>query len=122
MKKKKKSVPDLDSNEIKNLYESAKKNYRKRYPKILHSHGDYLNKVFNFLIAGTYMQPHLHPSEEKIEKMTVIEGEICVLFFNNVGQIIKKNYLNSKHKKNLSVPAFSWHTYIVTSSKARRLS
>ena len=64
----KKKIPSLSDNEIERCYYEASKNHRKRYPKILHVNGDYNNRVFNFLIKDTYMQPHIHPSNEKIEK------------------------------------------------------
>ena len=64
------------------------------------------------------MQPHNHPSIEKIENMTVIDGTICVLFFNAKGEITNKHKLNHLNNNFLSVPAFTWHTYVVLSSRA----
>ena len=57
-------IPDLSDLEIKAFFELATSSNRKRYPKILHKNGDKFNRVFNFLIKGTYMQPHLHPEKK----------------------------------------------------------
>ena len=60
-------LPKLSYNEIENYFLKAKQSERKRFPKILHEKGDYNNRVINFVLEDSYMQPHLHPGEEKIE-------------------------------------------------------
>ena len=80
-------IPKLTSLEILNGFKKAEQSERNRFPKILHKKGDYDNRVFNFLLKDTYMQPHRHPGKEKIEKMSIIEG-VCVLFyFDDYGNI-----------------------------------
>ena len=64
-----KEIPDLLNNDVNSHFESAANSERRRSPKILHNKGDYHNKVFNFILEDSYMHPHLHPGEEKIEKM-----------------------------------------------------
>ena len=67
----KKLIPEISSSEINLHFEEASKTTRRRSPLILHKKGDYLNKVFNFILKGSYMHPHLHPSSEKVEKNSV---------------------------------------------------
>ena len=86
---------------------------RERDPKILHEKGDYLNKVFNFVLADSYMQPHLHPGEEKIENMYLIEGSFALIIFDNNGRITETVVLEKGEKEFIAVPAFTWHTYIM---------
>ena len=62
-------IPELSNKEIKFHFTEANKTSRRRSPLILHEKGDYLNKVFNFILEDSYMHPHLHPSDEKIENM-----------------------------------------------------
>ena len=61
-------VPSLNSQEIEKGFQLAENSSRKRHSLIVHQKGDYFNKVFNFLLNGTYMKPHRHVGLEKIEK------------------------------------------------------
>ena len=62
-------VPELSDKDIKYHFNASRNSERSRSPKILHSKGDYVNKVFNFILSNSYMHPHCHPGSEKIEKM-----------------------------------------------------
>ena len=61
------SLPQISQSELENLLSEARNSPRRRYPKILHEKGDVLNRVINFMLDDTYMEPHLHPGFEKIE-------------------------------------------------------
>ena len=112
------SIPALSVKEIKEGLQQAALSERKRHAKVLHSPGDEFNSVFNFLRSGTYMQPHLHPGEEKIEQIYLVEGKLRMVFFNDVGEISKTVILEKGGEELISVPAFSWHTYEVLSDSA----
>ena len=111
-------IPDLSDLEIKAFFELATSSNRKRYPKILHKNGDKFNRVFNFLIKGTYMQPHLHPGKEKIEHIHIVRGKIAIIFFDDFGNINECFFLESGKTQLKEVPAFTWHTYVVLSDDA----
>ena len=83
---KKSSIPKLSSAEMQECLKKAADSPRRRYPKILHQPGAEFNQVFNFMMEDTYMQPHQHPGEEKIEKMYLVQASFSVLFFNNKGK------------------------------------
>ena len=106
-------VPQLSEEEIQEGFQLAKNSQRKRIPKILHQQGDYHNRVFNFLLKGTYMQPHRHPSEEKIEKMSLVKGAFALLFFDDNGEITRRSVLQEDGERYIEVPSFTWHTYIM---------
>ncbi len=61
----------------------------------------------------SYMQPHLHPGKEKIEKMYLVQGKFAVLFFDDNGKIIDIVTLEMNKKEYIEIPAFSWHTYVM---------
>lgn len=101
------------------LLSSAIKSTRKRAHKILHQPGDYDNEVFNVMLQESYMQPHLHPSEEKIEHIYIIEGAVDVIFFENDGKVIACDKLRPDTDCFFSVvPAFAWHGYVIRSEYA----
>ena len=110
-------VPTLNSQEIEKGFQLAENSSRKRHPLIVHQKGDYFNKVFNFLLKGTYMKPHRHVGLEKIEKMTLIYGSFTLFYFNDNGQIIDQHNLEIGKKEYIEVPNKIWHTYVMESEK-----
>ena len=93
----------------------ANKSIRHRYCHVLHKQGAEFNQVFNLMYHKSYMQPHLHPGEEKIEKIYIVKGSLCFFYFDDNGNIKEKINLEAGGRNFISVPAFSWHTYAMTS-------
>ena len=106
-------IPQLEDKEIRKYFKDAQKSERKRVPKILHQKGAYLNKVFNFVLSDSYMHPHLHPSDEKIEKMHIIYGSLAVIYFDDEGSIKDHFILKENEETTIEVPANTWHTYVM---------
>jgi len=111
------AIPELQGEEVVNHFIMADNSVRKRSPKILHNQGDCLNRVANFILEDSYMHPHLHPSDEKIEKMFLIQGSFALLIFNNDGEITCVTVLEKGVCEFVEVPAFTWHTYVMLSNK-----
>ncbi len=116
--KDKVKIPFISQLDIENGIKKAQASDRKRHPKILHQQGAEFNKVFNFLMKETYMQPHLHPGDEKIENIHILQGELAVIFFDNEGEIDQVIRLERNNLEHVKVPAFNWHTYVVLSDFA----
>ena len=96
-------IPDLSPYEVNQYFVEAKKSKRARAPKILHKQGDYNNSVFNFILEDSYMHPHLHPSNEKVEKMYLIEGSFALIIFDDKGKILISKNVSSDDKKILGI-------------------
>ena len=111
-------IPYLSPSEIKEGIAKANLSERRRFPKILHNPGDEFNMVINFMMNDSYMQPHLHPGVEKIEKIYIIEGCLAVFFFNDHGEIINTTILKKGDIEMIAVPAFMWHTYVMLTEYA----
>ena len=107
----------LNNKLIKDSFIKANESSRKRYPLLIHEKGAYLNEVYNFICGDSYMQPHLHPGNEKIEIIKVISGEVAVIFFNDEGEVSKITILNADKNHTIEVPSFTWHTYIMISKE-----
>jgi cupin fold WbuC family metalloprotein len=105
-------ISHFSEEEISCYFQKAKESHRGRHSVVLHQSGDYENKVINFLKRGTYMQPHLHPGEEKIEHIHLIRGECVVMFFNDAGVVESEEILNEPNQF-IKVPAYKWHTYLM---------
>ena len=111
-------IPTINSSELKEGIEKANASERRRFPKILHNPGDEFNRVINFMMKDSYMQTHLHPGVEKIEKIYILEGRIAVFFFDDLGEIIKTTILSKGGIEMIAVPAFTWHTYAILTEYA----
>jgi cupin fold WbuC family metalloprotein len=110
---KEENIPELSKENIEAFLLRAANSPRRRHPKILHDTGAELNKVFNFMMQDTYMQPHLH--EDKVENIYLIRGSLVVLFFDDKGKIEKTSLLSKHRKESIEIPALNWHTYIMLS-------
>lgn len=64
------------------------------------------------------MQPHFHPSHEKIEHIFLLRGHLDLLFFDEFGEIVEIVEMKPYFNQAVSVPAFCNHTYLVRSSSA----
>ena len=114
---KNKLIPELNYEDKDRYFDLANESMRRRTAKILHKKGDYENKVFNFMLNDSYMQPHRHPSPEKIEKMYLVEGAFALLFFDDKGHSTEKNIVEHGLRNSIQVPAYVWHTYVMISEK-----
>jgi len=110
-------IPDLSADEALQYFLQAQNSERRRFPKILHNQGDYYNKVVNFVLDDSYMQPHLHPGNEKIEKMFLVEGSFALILFDSIGEISDSIILAKGGIESIDVPAFTWHTYVMLTEK-----
>lgn len=111
-------IPELSERELQDCLNFAHVSERRRFPKLLHSLGDELNCVFNFMMSDSYMQPHLHPGEEKIEVIYIVHGSVAVLFFDAYGKVKKSTVLEKGGHERIEVPAFTWHTYVILTDYA----
>jgi len=112
------TIPAITEQEKKEGLQQAAESTRRRHPMILHQQGAVFNEVFNFMMYDTYMQPHLHPGVEKIEKIYLVKGKVAVLFFDDTGSVIKCTLLEKEGVDMIEVPAFTWHTYVILSTSA----
>jgi cupin fold WbuC family metalloprotein len=111
-------IPSLSDKEMVDGIIKARNSDRKRFPKLLHKQGDVFNKVFNFMMHDSYMQPHLHPGSEKIEHIYLIKGRIAALFFDDAGEVKQCAILETGSTELIVVPAFTWHTYVMLTDYA----
>lgn len=111
-------IPELSKQEIAEGLAQAIASKKSRSPKLLHRPGDEFNRAFNFMMPDSYMQPHLHPGKEKIERIHLVEGSVVVLFFNDQGVVKQCVRLEKGGIELVEVPAFVWHTYVILSDYA----
>jgi cupin fold WbuC family metalloprotein len=108
-------VSELSDEQIQASVRLAAQSPRRRHVTILHERGAELNRAVNVLMQDSYMQPHLHPGPEKIEKITLLRGSLAQLFFDDGGALQRVVVLAPGGQTRVEVPAFSWHTYVMLS-------
>ena len=113
-----KSIPMISAEEKTRNIIIAQSAPKKRFGKIMHKPGDYNNEVINFMLSESYMQPHMHPGKEKIEKMYLMYGMFSLFFFDNSGNITDKFTIRKGGVEYIEVPAFTWHTYVMLTEAA----
>ena len=106
-------IPELSQSEVILALGEAENSERKRAHKILHAEGSTFNQVFNFMLYESYMQPHMHPGEEKIEFMYLLQGEFKLIYFDNDGRIVSNKIYNPSEEYPIKIPAYTWHTYVM---------
>ena len=110
-------LPAFSHEELSQSFIEAANSPRKRFPKILHQQGDYDNEVVNFVLDTSYMQPHLHPGDEKVEKMYLLSGSFALILFDDSGDVINIIILKKGGRESIEVPAYTWHTYVMIAEK-----
>jgi cupin fold WbuC family metalloprotein len=105
-------IPELSSHERVSLKNLALMSPRRRAHKVMHKPGSYVNEVFCGLLSGTYMRPHLHGSDEKIEYIYILDGKLGIVFFDKDGKVNDWRVLDNEVYPLVRIPAFTLHTYV----------
>ena len=111
------NIPELSELKLQEGLLKARTSSRRRHPELLHKPGDEFNRVFNFIMRDSYMQPHMHPGDEKVEEIFLVRGRAAILFFDESGNVVKTIYLEKEGIDCVRVPAFTWHTYVMLSDE-----
>ena len=104
-------IPSISDLGISEGFLRARESPRRRYAHILHQPGAEFNEVFNFMLKDSYMQPHLHPSDEKCEDIHIVSGRLSLHFFSDSGEVTQSFLMQPLGLNHVRVPAFTWHTY-----------
>ena len=99
---------------INNTISKAKLSPRQRmnfnfHPKL----DDMLQRMLNAVEPGTYIQPHKHENPDKTEVFLILTGKILVVEFDDCGNIVDKELLDSTSGRwAAEIPPRTWHTII----------
>ncbi len=75
--------------ELDNLLIEAKKLPRKRTILRLHEHHEPVQRMVNAIQPGSYLPPHKHENPDKLELFTVLIGQVSIIQFNDLGEIVE---------------------------------
>lgn len=97
--------------QFQTLINEAQLSPRLRKNLNLHNEQDKVQRFFNALIPGTYVQPHKHEFPIKTETMILLEGSMVVVIFDEKGKVINKITLSKKSQNiGLDIDPDVWHS------------
>lgn len=103
----------IDKQLLDELSSKAATSERKRANYNLHERAeDKVQRFFNAMEPGTYVQPHRHHGEDKWELFIVLRGTLLALIFDEQGRILSRNTLTAGEDIGVEVPADTWHTLV----------
>jgi len=74
---------------------------------------DTLQRMLNAMEPGTYVRPHKHENPDKREVFFALRGKLCVVEFNDSGDITDYTVLDSANQNyGAEIPQRTWHTII----------
>lgn len=111
------------------LSQEAKKSFRHRQHHNLHtSYSDKCQRLINILGGESYIQPHRHSADPKLETLVAIQGFFCLIKFDDEGAIIQITSFGSQQFISQSCDAYGveidpqeWHTIIAMTPSATLL-
>ena len=100
----------------------ARANKRGRQHSNIHdAYHEPCQRLFNAIEPGSYIRPHRHTTDPKIETLVAVRGIIALITFNEQGEIRKViRFGSEKHSLvsavGVEVPANTWHTVVALES------
>lgn len=110
----------IDLSFLDKLTSEAKSSKRLRKHVNLHAnHLEPCQRIINAIEPQSYIRPHRHFSDPKVEFLTVLRGRFAVLFFDCVGEIddIQMMSMHLCHDiSSIEIYPEDWHTVISLTS------
>jgi cupin fold WbuC family metalloprotein len=98
---------------LNDLTTAAKATERKRINLNIHESTEAaVQRLFLAVEPETYIRPHRHPQAHKWELFVVLDGEMDLLLFNDLGDIVNRIALSATTTRAVEIPANTWHSYI----------
>lgn len=99
---------------LNELSEKARKSPRLRMNHNFHAGpDDKLQRMLNAMEPGTYIRPHKHENPDKREAFFALRGTLCVIEFNDLGEITDHTILSAdKGNYGAEIAERIWHSII----------
>ncbi|MCH2207423.1 MAG: WbuC family cupin fold metalloprotein [Lentisphaerales bacterium] len=97
---------------ISELIQAAAKSPRKRSHLNIHDNLDApVQRLLIALQPDTYVRPHFHPEEDKVELITLLKGSCLAVTFSEQGEILDSMILDTENSL-MEFPPLTWHSLI----------
>lgn len=99
--------------QLDNLLIEAKNMPRRRTILRLHEHHEPVQRMVNVIHPGSYVTPHKHENPDKVELFTILLGQVSIIQFNDLGEIVEVQTLSDYSPTRLvEIPPRVYHTVI----------
>jgi cupin fold WbuC family metalloprotein len=104
----------INQKDLNRLSQEAQSNSRLRKNLNLHELNDPIQRFFNALEPGTYVQPHRHTAPPKRETFIFIQGSFLVVLFDDTGEITDVIRFCKEDRSNIvmDLQPNVWHSLI----------
>lgn len=103
----------IDRQLLDELTNKAVNRERKRANYNLHEKlDDTVQRFFNAMEPGTYVQPHRHSGTDKWELFLILRGSLLVVIFAEDGSIISRTRLVAGEDAGVEIPENTWHSLV----------
>ncbi len=108
------------------LTEAAHRSPRRRQSLTLHlTHDEACQRLFNAIDVDSYVRPHRHQLDPKLETLIAIRGRFVLVTFTEEGEVEEVVHFHTeKYENNLNsavgieIPEGTWHTIIATEAQS----
>ena len=103
------------------LENQARSSPRARQHLNLHrDYGDPCQRFLNAVLSHSYIRPHRHASDPKVETLFALRGKLGVITFDDVGAVQSTTILSHDDggASGIELASDEWHTAIALSSSA----
>lgn len=116
----------FDSDLLASLLKKAENTLKcRQHVNLHHSHSEKCQRLINIIGCDSYIQPHRHSLDPKIETLVALSGLFSLVKFDDKGVVCDVSYFGSQRHVGISCNAFGveimpneWHTIIAMSPDA----
>lgn len=105
----------LDEEALRQGVEASRASPRRRIMLTMNRSDDEgVQRLINFLQAGSYIRAHRHPRPENVENATVLQGSVLALIFDETGNILSSHRLVAGKAAScmIDIEQGVWHTFL----------
>ena len=105
----------LDERELRRGITASRESPRRRIIlPINRSDTEAVQRLVNFLQAGSYIRAHRHPKPENVENATVLQGSVLALIFDEAGNVAASHQLVAGKVASCTIDIEQgvWHTFL----------
>ena len=109
------NLSDLTPIFLDRLSEAALQSDRRRVPYCIHAdHSDPVQMLVNAVAPDSYIRPHRHSLDPKVEHLSALRGTFACFVFDDAGEVVSHQVLGERGQApfGISLPPEAWHTLV----------
>lgn len=101
------------------LLAQAEASARRRAIHCFHRPEEYLQRMVNACLRGTYVRPHRHKNPDKLEVFYCIRGRAAIVFFDDGGAVRDCAIIDERGPcRSTEIAPGEWHSFVALADEA----